>query len=212
MARKKNYRPLIALAALAVAALAMAALTFVNVTYWLINATLPPAMKYPGADTQLTGRADGSGYNRYVYVSYYYDPNTGYNVTRISIVGFTGDPTNYTQVLRLCNRYYQGTLFVKLVAKGPLGGPAIDKIRDFRVYFYQDGNGVTYGYNRAGYYVQFVGNSVQVASTTSVPIPQGQCATVGAYVVVDPSLPSQYRDGKTVIAQYEVDVVFSNQP
>jgi len=212
MAKRKNYKPLIALAALAVAALALATLTFTNVTYWLINATLPPAMKYPGTDTQITGRADGSGYDRYVFVSYYYDPSTGYNVTRISIVGFTGDPTNYTNVLQLCNKYYSGTLYAKLVAKGLLGGYAPDKIKDFRVYFYQDGQGTTYGYSASGYYVQFVQSSAQVTSTNSVPIPQNTCAIVGAYVVIDPTLDPQYRDGKTVIAQYEVDVVFSNQP
>jgi len=218
MARKKNYRPLIALAALAVAALALATMTFTNVTYWLINATLPPAMKYAGTDTTIAGRADNSGYDKYVYVTYYYDPNTGYNVTRISIVGFTGDPTNYTDVLHLCNKYYSKTLYAKLVAKGymtcsdPACANVPQYIKDFRVYFYQDGQGKTYGYSANGYYVQFVGSTAQVTSTNSVPIPQGSCAVVGAYVVVDPSLPSQYRDGKTVIAQYEVDVVFSDQP
>jgi len=218
MARKKNYRPLIALAALAVAALALATMTFTNVTYWLINATLPPAMKYPGTDTQIAGRADNSGYKNYVYVTYYYDSSTGYNITKISIVGFTGDPTNYTDVLQLCNKYYDRTLYAKLVAKGYFDGQGTgyanqpQYIKDFRVYFYQDGQGKTYGYSADGYYVQFVGKSTQVASTNSVPIPQGQCAIVGAYVVVDPSLDPTYRDGKTVIAQYEVDVVFSDQP
>jgi len=218
MPKHKNYKPLIALAALAVAALTMATLTFTNVTYWVVNATLPPAMKYPGADTTITGRADGSGYDKYVYVSYYYDPNTGYNVTRISIVGFTGDPTNYTDVLRLCNKYYSKTLYAKLVAKGYMtcSGSACANvpqyIKDFRVYFYKDGQGNTYGYSASGYYVQFVQSSAQVTSTNSVPIPHGSCAAVGAYVVIDPTLDPQYRDGKTVIAQYEVDVVFSDQP
>jgi len=225
MARKKNYRPLIALAALAVAALALATMTFTNVTYWLINATLPPAMKYAGSDTTIANRADGSGYNNYVYVSYYYDPNSGYNVTRISIVGFTGDPTNYTDVLQLCNRYYSGTLYAKLVAKGYFSGQGTgyanqpQYIKDFRVYFYKvvDSSGniynnQTYGYSANGYYVKFVQDTVQVSPTSSVQIPPGGCAIVGAYVVVDPNLPAQYRDGKTVIAQYEVDVVFSDQP
>jgi len=215
MARKKNYKPLIALAALAVAALALATMTFTNVTYWLINATLPPAMKYPGTDTQIANRADGSGYNNYVYVTYYYDSSNGYNVTRISIVGFTGDPTNYTDVLKLCNKYYSGTLYAKLVAKGYFSGQGTanksEYIKDFRVYFYQDGNNNTYGYSASGYYVQFKQDAVQVDKTNSVPIPQNSCAVVGAYVVVDPNLPAQYRDGKTVIAQYEVDVVFSDQ-
>jgi len=216
MAKKKNYRPLIALAALAVAALAMATMSFTNVTYWLINATLPPAMKYNGSDFTITSRADSSGYNRYVYVSWYYDSSTGYNVTRISIIGFTGDPTNYTDVLRLCNKYYDGTLYARLVAGGLLGGANASAIRDFRVYFYKvvdsSGNtygGQTYGFSANGYYVKFVNSTAQVTSTNYVQIPKDHCAIVGAYVLVDPTLSSQYRDGRTVIAQYEVDVVFS---
>jgi len=204
VARKKNYRPLIALAALAVAALALATLTFVNVTYWLINATLPPAMKYAGDDTQIGGRADGSGYGRYVYVSYYYDPSTGYNVTRISIVGFTGDPTNYTDVLRLCNKYYSGTLYVRLVAVGSIGGQAPQYVRDFRVYFVDPTTDPNY--------VQFQGTSVVQSATGWVAIGPGQCATVGAYVLIDPTSPTEYRDGKTVIAQYEIHIAFSTQP
>jgi len=39
---RRSYKPLIALTTLAVAALALATLVFTNVTYWLINATLPP--------------------------------------------------------------------------------------------------------------------------------------------------------------------------
>jgi hypothetical protein len=41
-----------------------ATVTFTNVTYWLINATKPPAMKYPGTDTAVAG-------GMYVKVSYY---------------------------------------------------------------------------------------------------------------------------------------------
>jgi hypothetical protein len=83
-----------ALLALAVAALVAATVTFANVTYWQINATKPPAMKYPGDDTSV---ADG----QYVKVSYYYDSNNGINITRISIIGFTGDPTEYTSVIKI---------------------------------------------------------------------------------------------------------------
>ena len=99
MARKrKNYKPLAALAVLAVAALVAATVTFTNVTYWLINATKPPAMKYPGDDVRVAG-------GMYVKVSYYYDSDNGINVTKISIIGFTGDPTNYTSVIKVCNYY-----------------------------------------------------------------------------------------------------------
>jgi len=213
MARKKNYKPLIALAALAVAALAMATLTFTNVTWWIINATLPPAMKYGGEDSWLWGRDDGSGYEHYTFVNWYFDPDTGYNVTIISLVGFTGDPTNYTDIIRLCNKYYNGPLYVKLVAVGTVGNTGYESyVRDFRVYFYQDGYGNTYGYSASGYYIQFEGSSISVGSTDTVPIPKDTCAKVGAYVLVDPNLPPSARDGRTMIAQYQVNVVFSNQP
>lgn len=53
--RKKNYKPLVVLTLLAVAALASAAVVFTNVTYWLVNATRPPVMKYVGADTGIAG-------------------------------------------------------------------------------------------------------------------------------------------------------------
>lgn len=198
----RKYIPLIAIAALAISALVAATLTFTNLTYWQINATLPPAMKYAGADTGITGRADGSGYSQYVYVSYYYA--NGYNITRISIVGFTGDPTNYTNVLQICNRYYNGPLNVQLVAKGAVSNTGYESyIKDFRVYFYspQPSSGTNY--------VEFQGTSVVQSSTGIVQLAQGQCAQIGAYVLVDPNLPSTVRNGKTVIAEYEVDVVFS---
>ena len=202
MDKRRNYRPLIALAALALSALVAATLTFTNITYWVINATLPPAMKYAGADTGITGRADGSGYSQYVYVSYY--TSNGYNITRISIVGFTGDPTNYTNVLQICNKYYNGILYVKLVAKGTVSSTGYESyIKDFRVYFYnpQPSSGTNY--------VEFQGTNVVQSSTGTIQLNQNQCAQIGAYVLVDPSLPQTARDGKTVIATYEVDVVFS---
>jgi len=210
MARKKNYKPLIALAALAVAALALATMTFTNVTYWLINATLPPAMKYPGTDTTITGRADGSGYDKYVYVTYYYDSSTGYNVTRISIVGFTGDPTNYTDVLRICNKYYNGPLYVKLVAVGTVGSTTYaGYVKDFRVYFYNPVPGA------GSKEVTFSGSSKGTSETGYVILNKDNCAQVGAYVVVDPQLYDDYPgvvDGKREIATYQVNVVFSTSP
>jgi hypothetical protein len=113
MAKRKNYRPLMALVALAAAALVAATVTFTNVTYWLINATKPPAMKYPGADTAVAG-------GMYVKVSYYYDSNRGINITRISIIGFTGDPTNYTSVIKVCNYYGPTPITANLVWVGPV--------------------------------------------------------------------------------------------
>jgi hypothetical protein len=113
MAKRKNYKPLTALVALAAAALVAATVTFTNVTYWLINATKPPAMKYPGADTAVAG-------GQYVKVSYYYDSNRGINITRISIIGFTGDPTNYTSVIKVCNYYGNTPITANLIWVGPV--------------------------------------------------------------------------------------------
>jgi len=201
MAKKKNYRPLIALAALAVAALALATMTFTNLTYWQISATLPPAMKYPGTD------ATSSATSQYVKVSYYYDTNTGYNITQISIVGFTGDPTNYTNVLQLCNKYYSGTLYVKLVAVGKVGNTGYEGyVKDFRVYFYNPVPGT------GSKEVTFSGTNVGTAETGYVILNKDKCAQVGAYVLVDPQLYAAYPrvvDGQTVIATYQVNVVFS---
>jgi len=215
MAKKKNYRPLIALAALAVAALALATMTFTNVTYWLINATLPPAMKYAGADTTIISRADGSGINKYVNVSYYYDASSGYNITKIYILGFTGDPVTYTDVIKLCNYYYNGPLDVKLIAAGSLDGYAttISYIKDFRVYFSKLADGTDKTPDDSGFYVKFVGGDASVTATSAtVSINKGQCVHVGAYVVVNASLPAGYRNGKTPIAGYIVNVVFSTSP
>jgi len=188
--RKKNYKPLMALAALAVAALVAATVTFTNVTYWLINATKPPAMKYPGADTAV---ADGM----YVKVSYYYDSDKGINITRISIIGFTGDPTNYTSVIKVCNYYGTTPIYATLVWRGPVTTTGHESyIKAFLVKG-PDGNGVgfvgTTTYNTAGPYT----------------IDPGSCIDIGAHVRIDPAIQMSLADGKTVLGQYQVDIVMS---
>ena len=70
-------------------------------------------MKYPGSDTAVAG-------GRYVKVSYYYDSSKGINITRISIIGFTGGPTNYTSVIRVCNYYGSTPITANLVWRGPV--------------------------------------------------------------------------------------------
>ncbi len=192
MAKRKNYRPLVVLVALAAAALVAATVTFTNVTYWLINATKPPAMKYPGADT-----AVASG--QYVKVSYYYDRDRGINITRISIIGFTGDPTNYTSVIKVCNRYGPTPITAYLVWRGPVTTTGHERyIRAFLVKG-PDGRGVG-----------FVGSSTY---DTAGPytINPGQCIDIGAYVAIDPAIPSNLADGRTVLGQYQVDIVMSPQ-
>jgi hypothetical protein len=192
MAKRKNYKPLMALVALAAAALVAATVTFTNVTYWLINATKPPAMKYPGADTAVAG---GS----YVKVSYYYDSNRGINITRISIIGFTGDPTEYTSVIKVCNYYGDTPINAYLVWVGPVGSTGYESyIKAFLVKG-PDGKGVGFDgsttHNTAGPYT----------------IGKGDCIDIGAYVAIDPAIPSNLADGKTVLGQYQVDIRMSPQ-
>jgi hypothetical protein len=192
MAKRKNYRPLMALVALAAAALVAATVTFTNVTYWLINATKPPAMKYLGNDTAVAG-------GMYVKVSYYYDSNRGINITRISIIGFTGDPVNYTSVIRVCNYYGPTPITAYLVWVGPVTTTGYEQyIRAFLVKG-PDGRGVGFvgstTYNTAGPYT----------------INPGQCINIGAYVAIDPAIPSNLANGKTVLGQYQVDIRMSPQ-
>ncbi len=190
MAKRKNYKPLIALAALAAAALVAAAITFTNVTYWLINATKPPAMKYLGADTAVAG-------GQYVKVSYYYDSDRGINITRISIIGFTGDPTNYTSVIKVCNYYGTTPITAQLAWVGPVTTTGYENyIRAFLVKG-PDGRGVGFigstTYNTAGPYT----------------IGTGGCIEIGAYVAIDPAIPLTLADGRTVLGQYQVDIRMS---
>ncbi|RFA94163.1 hypothetical protein [Pyrobaculum aerophilum] len=201
MARKrKNYKPLIALAAIALAGLAAATMTFTNYTLWLINATLPPAMKYAGDDTSITGRSDGSGYDRYIYVSWYVDTSTGLNITRISVVGFTGDVVNYTNALKLCNKYYSDTLNVQLQLSQIIDEGYASDIRYFRVQFEDDSS-------RTG--VEARGTTITVPWSGYVKLPYGECKTLGVHILVDADLPESARDGKTELATYEIRVHFS---
>jgi hypothetical protein len=190
MAKRKNYRPLMALVALAAAALVAATVTFTNVTYWLINATKPPAMKYLGNDTAVAG-------GQYVKVSYYYDRDRGINITRISIIGFTGDPTNYTSVIRVCNYYGPTSITANLVWVGQVGTTGHENyIRAFLVKG-PDGRGVG-----------FLGNDTR-RTAGPYTINPGQCIDIGAYVAIDPAIPDSLADGRTVLGQYQVDIRMS---
>ena len=195
MAKRNNYKPLMALVALAAAALVAATMTFTNVTYWLINATKPPAMKYAGDDAGISDSY--APWGKYVIVGYYYDSNKGLNITRISIIGFTGDPTNYTSVIKVCNYYGTTPITAQLVWVGPVGSTGYESyIRAFLVKG-PDGQGVGFvgstTYNTAGPYT----------------IGTGGCIEIGAYVAIDPAIPSSLADGRTVLGQYQVDIRMS---
>ncbi len=196
MARKRrNYKPLTALAIMAIAALVAAAVTFTNVTYWVVNATKPPAMKYPGADTTVAG-------GNYIKVSYYYDSQNALNITRISVIGFTGDPTNYTNALRLCNYYGYGPITAQLIYRGTVGSTGYESyVKAFYVYF-------TNPYVQPG--AGFI-DATTYSQSATVTINPGSCVTVGVYLKIDPNIPMNLANGRTILATYQVDVQFTAQ-
>ena len=198
MAKRKNYKPLMALVALAAAALVAATVTFTNVTYWLINATKPPAMKYLGFDTSVAG-------GQYVKVSYYYDSDRGINITRISIIGFTGDPTNYTSVIKVCNYYGSTPITANLVWVGLVESTGYESyIRAFLVGPFVRSPAVIDG-------VGFVGSTTYDTAGPYTIYP-GQCIDIGAYVVIDPSIADDHPEvleGGTVLGQYQVNIRMS---
>ena len=192
MAKRRNYKPLTALIALAVAALVSAAVVFTNVTYWVVNATKPPAMKYPGADTSVAG-------GQYIKVSYYYDTTNNVNITRISVIGFTGDPTNYTSALRVCNYYGSTPVTAQLIYRGAVNAPSGTYVKAFYVYW-------TNPYTQPG--AGFIDSTTYTQSAT-VTISPGSCATVGVYLKIDPRIPMGLANGKTELATYQVDIQFT---
>lgn len=188
--RRINKKSLAAIVALATAALALTAMTFTNVTYWIINATLPPAMKYAGGDVNVAG-------GKYVKVSYYFE--SGLNITRISVMGFTGDPVDYTDVIKVCNRE-TFPITARLHFIGPVSGDYQGYIHTFYVYW----NDPAVQQPRAGF-----SGAVTYSQSDIITIPAGGCKTVGAYIIIDPTLPATARDGKTVLATYQVNIVMS---
>lgn len=193
MHSRKNRKPIVAMAVLAAAALTLAAMTFTNVTYWLINATLPPVMKYAGADVNIGG-------GEYVKVSYYFDPNSGLNITRISVIGFTGDPTEYSEVIKICNsKSYD--INAQLQYVGPVGTTGYEQyVHTFIVYWAGSSPSQGAGFMGGTQYPQSI--------VTAVPA-NGGCRSVSVRILIDPTLPATARDGKTILATYQVNIVMS---
>ncbi|MGC9119461.1 MAG: hypothetical protein ACP5I3_10815, partial [Thermoproteus sp.] len=192
----KRRLGLLAFAGLALAAISLAALQFTNVTYWQVNATLPPAMKYAGSDTSIA--------SNYIHVSWSTD-SYGRNVTQISIVGFTGDITNYTNAIRVCNYYYNGPLTVNITYRGSVGGNYTKYVQRFIVYN---------GSNWVGFYNNSGTVYTQPGPVKVREISKGECINLGVSVLVNSTAYStdstkNFANGKTPLATYEVDIIFS---
>ncbi|UNQ73973.1 hypothetical protein [Infirmifilum sp. NZ] len=173
------------LLALAIVAFATATVTLVNITEWTVMAQGSPVVKVAGSDV---GNKPGS----YVNVTSS-TASDGTNRTRISVVGFKGDPTTYTSVLKICNKNYTKSVSVTLKYNGTISG-------DWTYIEYID--------------LLYPGSSpsqtLHITSTTprgtSIPlgtIDPGHCSDdIGVKVLVTPDAPTNQE-----LITFEVDVV-----
>jgi hypothetical protein len=195
MAEKaRKLAPTTLLILLAVASFAAAAVTLTNITEWRIQAYgTPPIVKVAGADAAsgLISVSTTAGSN-------------GENRTVITIKGYTGDPTNYTEVIKICNKDTSNSYSVKLVYKGVISN------------------------NGWSEYVSYIAlglgsiNPVKITSSTPIgttigPVTIGPatqqgptCVSVPAEVLINKDTPqSQYNQD---LMSIEVDVVATTSP
>jgi hypothetical protein len=189
MAEKaRKLAPTTLLILLAVASFAAAAITITNITEWHVYAKTPPIVK-------VDGDVFGYGYGKYVNVTTYIAED-GTNRTVISVLGFTGDPVKYDNVLYICNKDYQGyTYNVQLVYKGLLHDTTWDYVQYIKLYF-------------GSYTLEIKSGTSTGSSTGTVSISSGACEPVSVEVLVKPNAYTDGKaDGSTMLIAIQVDVV-----
>ena len=184
MAEKaRKLAPTTLLILLAVASFAAAAVTITNITEWHVqSAGTPPIVKVAGADVDdnLISVDTQTG-------------DDGTNRTIITIKGYTGDPTYYSEVIKICNKGSE-SYDVKLVYNG-----------------YHPSGGWTY----VKYLKLWLGDAgpLTIDSTTEegtigpVTVRPNSCVSVPAEVLVTPGAPT----GSDLIS-IRVDVVSTTSP
>ena len=171
---------------LATLSFATAAITLTNITAWDVYAKTPPIVKVKGS-------VFGYSYGGYVNVSTT-TGRDGTNRTVISVLGFTGDPVKYDNVLYICNKDYQGyTYNVKLVYKGLLYDTDWNYVQYIKLYFPDETN-----------MLSIDGSTSGTPSTEPRAISPGNCEPVSVEVLVKPDAPA---DGTTRLIAIQVDVV-----
>ena len=169
---------------LAIASFATAAITITNVTQWEIIAKEAPIKKVKGEDID-TLQPYG--------VNIDLDTTTSnYNKTKITLVGFIGDPTNYTRVLKICNVDTTRKYNVRLVYQGLEEGTWNDVayvVLHFGEEQVQLDSGATPGVTATGYVT--IGKAT-MSGNEVVP----SCEDVGADILVKPTATNN----QTVIA------------
>ena len=179
---------------LATLSFATAAITLTNITEWHIQAYgTPPIVKVKGADV------DGSLLSVLTNTA-----RDGTNRTVITIKGYTGDPTRYDEVIKICNKDTSNSYSVKLVYNGVLNGGQWSQYVKY----------ITLGLGSA--------TPVQITSSTSIgttigPVTIGPatqqgptCVSVSAEVLIDPSTPQNLYNQD--LMSIEVDVVSTTPP
>jgi hypothetical protein len=170
---------------LATLSFATAAITLTNITEWHVYAKTPPIVKVKGVD-----------YGNYVNVSTKTVDST--NRTVISVLGFTGDPVKYDNVLYICNKDYQGyTYNVQLVYKGLLHDTDWTYVAYIKLYFPDETNELSID-----------GSTTGTPSTAPRAISSGNCEPVSVEVLVKPNAYDDGKaDGNTMLIAIQVDVV-----
>jgi len=190
MAQARRSSLAILLAALALLSFAAAAITITNITEWHVYAKTPPIVK-------MDGKGFGYDYGNYVNVTAEY-AGDGTNRTIIKVLGFTGDPVKYENVLYICNKDYQGyTYNVQLVYKGLLHDTTWDYVQYIKLYFPDETNALS-----------IYGNTTGTPSTDPRAILPGKCEPVSVEVLVKPNAYDDDKaDGSTMLIAIQVDVV-----
>jgi hypothetical protein len=175
---------------LATLSFATAAITLTNITEWHVYAKTPPIVK-------VEGKQMGYDYGKYVNVTMT-TGRDGTNRTVISVLGFTGDPVKYDNVLYICNKDYQGyTYSVQLVYKGLLDSSSWDYVQYIKLYFPDDTNMLNIDSSTTG-----------TPSTAPRAILPSNCEPVSVEVLVKPNAYTDGKaDGSTRLIAIQVDVV-----
>ena len=187
MAEKtRRIAPATLLILLALAAFAAAAVTITNITEWHVqSAGTPPIVKVAGDDVD----------DDLISVSFQ-RADDGTNRTIITIKGYTGDPTKYDEVIKICNKG-STSYSVALVYQGVLSG---------------DWTYVKYLKLWLGEAGPLTIDSITSVGTSIGPVTvnPNACIPVAAEVLVDANTPSTMWN--TDLISIRVDVVSTTPP
>ncbi|MEM4437845.1 MAG: hypothetical protein QW680_04325 [Pyrobaculum sp.] len=173
---RREVKTLGILAVLLGAVALVATVSVINVTYWYVNTTKPPVIKYVGDDTNVMN-------GTFVKADWYYDPNTGINITRIYVTGVPGDIVNITDALRICNNY-NVNVKVRIADVSMLQDfyPQNIYIRYMKIKF-------THPETSGDNYVEIKDETVVDSTTDYVTLQPGQCAILGVDLIIDANAP-----------------------